>query len=113
MRVLRLLPKVSVATTIVTATTAPASADRTGTLSGCRPGSRAKRTPTTAVNGRPALATRRAALELVGTPKLALEALRWNVRRRATTVARIARQTTIVTSPRPSTLQSKENPRLG
>ena len=50
----RLEPKVTVATTTVTARMAPKMADRTGTALRPTPGSSAKRTPVTAEGGRPA-----------------------------------------------------------
>ena len=49
----RLLPNVTVATTRTTASAVPAIADRTGTEVRPRPGSSAKRIPTTAGTGNP------------------------------------------------------------
>ncbi len=53
------LPKVSVATTIATASAAPKSAERTGTAVRPRPGSSAKRMPATAETGAPEFAASR------------------------------------------------------
>ena len=51
------LPKVRVATTIITASAVPNSADRTGTAVRPRPGSSAKRMPVTAETGAPERST--------------------------------------------------------
>ena len=59
----RLDPNTSAAITAASATTMPRMAERTGTADRSRPGSKASRTPDTAVGGNPRRASQRAARE--------------------------------------------------
>ena len=107
------LPKVIVATTTVTATTAPMRAERTGTAERPCPRSREKRSPATAGAASPARAATFTTLEPRSTGSPRSPRRRRAARRYASTTVKTLRPTTRRAKPDPSTVQSKAIPGVG
>ena len=110
---MRLVPKVTVVTTTIRASTVPTMTDRTGTeLRPLRP-SRANRTPSTAGSGRPQPAATPAAVESCPGDRARREASRSGASRTANPTAITPSTTMRTATPAPSTTQSHDTPRSG
>ena len=99
----RFAPNVPAPATAATATARPSMALRTGTVARPAPGSRAKRTPVTALSGAPALASRSASRPRCRDGSAASAAGRAPARRHAVTATRATSSITIAAAPAAST----------